>query len=139
MEPKVPRELGVERGQPDGALSDEHGPTVMNREHLDPLEAELFEDKKKIEKRNAEKKESIKQDLREADLSKGHAYIVWRDHGDPPKRELTKDRRIKTKTDHPRSTVWHIIKDNFNDGDVRTIHYYNNGVIEWDGLAYRAK
>lgn len=107
-------------------------------EEMDPLEVHLHEDEARLEKEEAVRVQEEKDERRRLLLAKGPAYIVWRDHGDPPKRSLTADGQIKTKVDKPRDTSWFIINDKFSSGDnVRTLHFQHKEFMLWNGERYR--
>lgn len=106
-------------------------------EPMDPLEVQINEDEEKIlsiEKAQKEKKRKAK---RKAELSKGPAYLVWRDFGEPPQRQMTKDGRIKTLVTRPRDTIWHTLNDKFSKDGLRTLHHQNQMFMMWDGTKYR--
>ena len=106
---------------------------------MDPLEVQLFEDVERLETEERDRKRKEKLKRRQVEMAKGPAYLVWRDFGEPPRRELTKDDRIKTRVDRPRDTAWLILKDIYSSEDgVRKIHYQNTEFMVWNGERYRA-
>src|SRR5690606_7702915 len=108
-------------------------------EEMDPLEVQIFEDKKKLDKEEKERIRKEKYELRKVELNKGPAYLVWRDFGDPPQKKIAPDGRIKTRIDCPRDTAWIILNDWFSNGDgMRTIHYQNEQFMMWNGRRYRS-
>ena len=108
-------------------------------ESMDQIEVQLFEDEEKLKLEELERKEKERVRIREIRMAKGPAYLVWRDFGDPPKRSMTKDGRIKTRVDCPRDTAWHILNDRFSRDGLRTIHYQNEQFMLWNGDRYRAQ
>lgn len=112
--------------------------SVLHSE-MDPLEVHLHEDEEKLENDEIARKRKEKLQRRQVEMSKGPAYLVWRDYGDEPQRSLTKDGRIKTYVDRPRDTVWLMLKDIYSSPDgVRKIHYQNTEFMVWNGERYRA-
>ena len=108
-------------------------------EEMDPLEVQLFEDQEKLEAEEKTRKRKEKLKRRQIEMSKGPAYLVWRDFGDPPRREITDEGRVKTRVDRPRDTAWLILNDNYSSKDgVRTIHYQNEQFMVWNKERYRA-
>lgn len=106
-------------------------------EELNPLDVMAFEDQDKLDREEKERKVQEKIKLRNIEMSKGPAYLVWRDYGDPPKKETTADGRVKTRVDKPRDTAWHILNDHFSSKDgVRKVHYHNEYFMMWDGFKY---
>jgi len=128
--------------------AEEHAPAIpfgqdqplgasLFEEEVDPLEVQLFENEEKLQAKEKERQERERAKKRALDMARGSAYLVWRDFGDPPKRKLTDEGRIKTKVNRPRDTAWHILNDNFSHGDLRVIHHQNGEFMVWDGYKYK--
>jgi len=136
---------GGQQGEegPDTRPFAEGGPPPFEasifHEEIDPLEVQLFANEEKLEEEEQTRKRKEKLKRRQVEMSKGTAYLVWRDYGDEPRRELTADGRIKTYVDRPRDTVWLMLKDIYSSVDgVRKIHYQNTEFMVWNGERYRA-
>lgn len=134
---------GVEGEAPDDIPFDEAGPAPFDasifHEEMDALEVQLFEDEEKLEAEEQTRKKKEKLKRRQVEMSKGPAYLVWRDFGDEPLRSLTDEGRIKTRVCRPRETAWFILKDIYSSKDgVRRIHYQNTEFMVWNGQRYRA-
>ena len=122
---------------------DENSPPPFDasifHEEMDPFEVQLFEDEEKLEAEEKDRKKKEKLKRREVEMSRGPAYLVWRDFGDEPLRNLTDEGRIRTRVDRPRETAWFILKDIYSSKDgVRKIHYQNTEFMVWNGQRYRA-
>lgn len=108
-------------------------------EEVDPLDVQIFEDETKLKAEQARRDNEEKLRRRQLAMARGPGYIVWTDFGDPPKRSLTAEGRIKTSADKPRDTMWEMLHDRFSDSNgLRTIHFHNGSFVRWEDGRYRA-
>ena len=133
--------FGDEEAPHDLPFSEDDAPGLgasILHEEVDPLEAQLFNDEEKLEAEEGTRKKKQKLKKRQVEMEKGPAYIVWRDHGDEPRRFLTANGQIKTRVDKPRDTAWFIINDKFSHhDDIRSLHYQHGEFMLWNGERYR--
>jgi P4 family phage/plasmid primase-like protien len=110
-------------------------------EALDPIDEHMLMDEKARVERSL-KKEKVEKEKRKEKrkelASKGPGYLVWTDHGDPPKLSKTKDGRYKMRPQHPREMAWHFLNTMCKDENgIRTLHFHNDRFVQWEGVCYQ--
>lgn len=121
---------------PSGDELKEPAGVSIFEELVDPMEVQAKRDEERFERAERAKKDKEKKERRNSDLRKGPAYLVWRDFGEPPKKTMTEEGRIKTLVSRPRDTIWHILNDDFSVDGIRTLHHQSHEFMMWDGTKY---
>lgn len=113
---------------------------TLTNEALDPLDEHMLKDEQERIQRSLKKKEIEKEKRkkkRKELASKGPAFLVWQDHGEPPNLKKTKDGRYKVKPAYHREIAWHYLSKACKFKDMRILHFYNDEFVEWDGISYK--
>ena len=138
IEPDIPNldEISEAPFPPDYSFEEDPLNRPLDADDERMIEDEQTKIKRALQQKKVEKKKRKK--AREKISERGPGYLVWQDHGDPPKLGKTKDGRFKVRPQHPREIAWHFLNECCKTEDgLSTLFWHNDRFCQWDNVSYR--